>query len=401
MKLAVPTQDKSTESSSNLASLFRQNIQTYAIILALVFIWIFFAFLTDGRYLSPQNFSNLFRQMTVTAFMGIGMVLVIVTGNIDLSVGKLAGFVSVVVAYFQAEIWTDIIPDMPIVAATLSVFIGLAVGCLWGVVQGYIIAHLNVPSFIVTLGSMFILNGAILLVTQGKTIPANQPGIAYIAQGYLSSWGGWIMAGLIVVALYFTTFRSRQRKKSHGFDLSSVYLDYGLTTFFAFLVVGYVFIVNRYNGVQIPVLLLAVASVILSYMAMNTRFGRYAYAIGGNREAARLSGINIRNNIFLVFVLMGFLCGVAGVVLASYVGYGTIAAGQGYELDAIAAAILGGTSTLGGVGTVWGALIGALIMSSLSNGLQLLNVAPSWQYLLKGAVLVVAVYADVTFKKKS
>jgi D-xylose transport system permease protein len=272
---------------------------------------------------------------------------------------------------------------------------------LWGVLQGYIIAHLNVPSFIVTLGSMFILNGAILLVTQGKTIPANQPGIAYIAQGYLNSWGGWILAGLVVVALYFTTFRSRQRKKSHGFDLSSVYLDYGLTTFFALLVIGYVFIVNRYNGVQIPVLLLAIASVILTYMAMNTRFGRYAYAIGGNRDAARLSGINIRNNIFLVFVLMGFLCGVAGIVLASYVGYGTIAAGQGYELDAIAAAILGGTSTLGGVGTIWGALIGALIMSSLSNGLQLLNVAPSWQYLLKGIVLVLAVYADVRFKKKS
>ena len=401
MKLAVPTQEKSTESSSTLGSMFRQNIQTYAIILALIFIWIFFAFLTDGRYLSAQNFSNLFRQMTVTAFMGIGMVLVIVTGNIDLSVGKLAGFVSVVVAYFQAEIWTDIIPNMPIVAATLSIFIGLAVGSLWGVVQGYIIAHLNVPSFIVTLGSMFILNGAILLVTQGKTIPANQPGIAYIAQGYLNNWSGWILAGLIVAALYFTAFRSRQRKKSHGFDLPSAYLDYGLTTFFALLVIGYVFIVNQYNGVQIPVLLLAIASVILTYMAMNTRFGRYAYAIGGNREAARLSGINIRNNIFLVFVLMGFLCGVAGVVLASYVGYGTIAAGQGYELDAIAAAILGGTSTLGGVGTIWGALIGALIMSSLSNGLQLLNVAPSWQYLLKGLVLVLAVYADVRFKKKS
>ncbi|MAU00848.1 MAG: sugar ABC transporter permease [Anaerolineaceae bacterium] len=401
MKIAVPTQEKSTESTSNLASLFRQNIQTYAIILALVFIWVFFAFLTDGRYLSAQNFSNLFRQMTVTAFMGIGMVLVIVTGNIDLSVGKLAGFVSVVVAYFQAEIWTDIIPNMPIVAATLSIFVGLAVGSLWGVLQGYIIAHLNVPSFIVTLGSMFILNGAILLVTQGKTIPANQPGIAYIAQGYLNSWGGWILAGLVVVALYFTTLRSRQRKKSHGFDLPNAYLDYGLTSFFALLVIGYVFVVNRYNGVQIPVLLLAIASVILTYMAMNTRFGRYAYAIGGNRDAARLSGINIRNNIFLVFVLMGFLCGVAGVVLASYVGYGTIAAGQGYELDAIAAAILGGTSTLGGVGTIWGALIGALIMSSLSNGLQLLNVAPSWQYLLKGIVLVLAVYADVRFKRKS
>ncbi len=398
MKLAIPA--KSKESTSDLAGLFRRNIQTYAIILALIFIWIFFAFLTDGRYLSPQNFSNLFRQMTVTAFMGIGMVLVIVTGNIDLSVGKLAGFVSVMVAYFQAEIWTDVIPDMPIVAATLSIFIGLAVGALWGVVQGYIIAHLNVPSFIVTLGSMFILNGAILWRTAGKTIPANQPGLSYIAQGYLSSISGWIIAGLIVAALYFTMFRGRQRKKAHGFDLTNIYLDIGLTTFFSILVVGYVFIVNKYNGVQFPVLLLAIASVILTYMAVNTRFGRYAYAIGGNREAARLSGINIRNNIFLVFVLMGFLCGVAGVVLASYVGYGTIAAGQGYELDAIASAILGGTSTLGGVGTIWGALIGALIMSSLSNGLQLLNVAPAWQYLLKGAVLVLAVYADVTFKKK-
>lgn len=398
MKLAIPIKTK--ESTSNLAGLFRQNIQTYAIILALMFIWVFFAFLTDGRYLSPQNFSNLFRQMTVTAFMGIGMVLVIVTGNIDLSVGKLAGFVSVMVAYFQASVWTKVIPDQPILAATLSILIGLAVGALWGVVQGYIIAHLNVPSFIVTLGSMFILNGAILWRTEGKTIPANQPGLSYIAQGYLSNFSGWVLAGLIVAALYFTMFRSRQRKKAHRFDLTNIYLDIGLTTFFSILVIGYVFIVNKYNGVQFPVLLLAIASVILTYMAVNTRFGRYAYAIGGNREAARLSGVNIRNNIFMVFVLMGFLCGVAGVVLASYVGYGTIAAGQGYELDAIASAILGGTSTLGGVGTIWGALIGALIMSSLSNGLQLLNVAPAWQYLLKGGVLVLAVYADVTFKKK-
>lgn len=387
--------------SSNLASAFRRNIQTYAIIIALIAIWVFFAFLTDGNYLKPQNFSNLFRQMTVTGFMAIGMVIVIVTGNIDLSVGKLAGFVSVIVAYFQASIWTKVIPEQAILAATLSIFIGLAVGTLWGVMQGWIISFLNVPSFIVTLGSMFILNGAILLVTQGKTIPANQPGLSYIAQGYLSPLMGWLLAALVVVYLYFHMYRSRQSKKKHGFELPSMTQDIGLTTFFALLVVGYVFIVNQYNGVQVPVLILAIASVILSYMSTNTRFGRYAYAIGGNREAARLSGINIRNNIFLVFVLMGFLCGVAGVVLASYVGYGTIAAGQGYELDAIAAAILGGTSTLGGVGTIWGALIGALIMSSLSNGLQLLNVAPSWQYLLKGIVLVLAVYADVTFKKRS
>lgn len=389
------------KSSSNLANAFRRNIQTYAIIIALVAIWVFFAFLTDGNYLSPQNFSNIFRQMTVTGVMAIGMVIVIVTGNIDLSVGKLAGFVSVVVAYFQAEIWTEVIPDQAILAATLSIFIGLSVGVLWGVLQGWIISFLNVPSFIVTLGSMFILNGAILLVTQGKTIPANQPGLSYMAQGYLSPIMGWLLAALVVAYLYIHMYRSRASKKKHGFELPSMAQDVGLTTFFAFLVVGYVFIVNQYNGVQVPVLILAIASVILSYMTTNTRFGRYAYAIGGNREAARLSGINIRSNIFLVFVLMGFLCGIAGVLLASYVGYGTIAAGQGYELDVIAAAILGGTSTLGGVGTIWGALIGALIMSSLSNGLQLLNVAPAWQYAMKGIVLVLAVYADVTFKKRS
>ncbi len=385
--------------TSELLKLFRRNIQTYAIILALIFIWVFFAFITDGSYLGAQNFSNLFRQMTVTAFLAIGMVLVIVTGGIDLSVGKLAGFVSVVVAYFQATIWTKLIPDQPILAASLSVFVGLAVGALFGVLQGYIISFLNVPSFIVTLGGMFVLNGVILLVTQGKTIPANQPAFSVIAQGYLPPIAGWVIAALVVAYIYFNMFNSRKKKQEHGFELSNLSLDVLIATFFSILVVVYVYMVNQYNGVQIPVLLLAIATVIMSYMSNNTRFGRYAYAIGGNREAARLSGINIRTNIFLIFVLMGLLSGVAGVVLASYVGYGTIAAGQGYELDAIASAILGGTSTLGGVGTVFGALIGALIMSSLSNGLQLLNVQPAWQYLLKGVVLVLAVYADVSFKK--
>jgi len=329
------------------------------------------------------------------------MVLVIVTGNIDLSVGKLAGFVSVVVAAFQADIWTKVLPpDQGILAASLSVFIGLCVGALAGVVQGYIIAYLRVPSFIVTLGGMFVFNGAILAVTQGKTKPANQPALSVIAQGYLPDWAGWVLAALIVAYLFINMFLSRQRKQKYGFELPNFYMDLIVTSFLALLVGIYVFVVNKYNGVQVPVLLLAITTVVMSYMSNNTRFGRYCYAVGGNYEAARLSGINIRRLIFLVFVLMGLLCGVGGVVLASYVGYGTIAAGQGYELDAIAAAILGGTSTLGGVGTVFGALIGALIMSSLSNGLQLLNVQPAWQYLLKGIVLVLAVLADVSFKKK-
>jgi D-xylose transport system permease protein len=139
--------------------------------------------------------------------------------------------------------------------------------------------------------------------------------------------------------------------------------------------------------------------VIVAYVSNNTKFGRYTYAIGGNREAARLSGISIRNNTFAIFVLMGFLCGISGVIMASYVGYGTIAAGQGYELFAIAACILGGTSTLGGSGTIFGAMIGSLIMASLTNGLQIMNVQASWQYVVSGVVLVVAVYVDMVLKR--
>ena len=384
---------------SELARRFRANIQTYTIILALVAIWGLFGALTEGAFFSAQNFSNLFRQMTVTALLAVGMVFVIVTGGIDLSVGKLAGFVSVVAAYFQANIWYDLIPNQPLIAAILSVIVAVGVGILAGVVQGYIIAYLNVPAFIVTLGGMFIFNGAILLVTQGKTIPANQPYFDSIAQSYLPPIAGWVIAAVVVVFLFWNMIRSRASKQRHGFELPSMGIDLLTTAFYGVLVIGYVYRVNQYRGIQTPVLLLAVVAIIMAYMSNNTRFGRYAYAIGGNREAARLSGINIRRSIFLIFVTMGLLSGVAGVVLASYVGYGTTAAGQGYELDAIASAILGGTSTLGGVGTVFGALIGSLIIGSINTGLQMLNVAPAWQYLVKGGVLIVAVYADVYFKK--
>lgn len=384
---------------TTLASRFRDNIQTYTIIIALVAIWILFAVLTNGAFLSPRNISNLFRQMTVVSLMSVGMVFVIVTGGIDLSVGKLAGFVSVVAAYFQAEIWFKLIPDQTLLAATLSVVIAVAVGVLVGVVQGYIIAYLNVPSFIVTLGGMFVFNGAILLVTQGKTIPANQPYFSGIAQSYLPPIAGWVIAAVVVVFLFWNMMRSRASKERHGFAVQSIGLDLATTAFYALLVVAYVYWVNLYNGVQTPVLLLAIVAIVMAYISNNTRFGRYAYAIGGNREAARLSGINIKRSVFLIFVTMGLLSGIAGVVLASYVGYGTVAAGQGYELDVIASAILGGTSTLGGVGTVFGALIGSLIMTSLTTGLQMMNVGSSWQYMVKGAVLVLAVFADVYFKK--
>lgn len=377
----------------------KENIQTYAIILAMVFVWILFSFLTEGRYIGSQNFSNLFRQMTVTSFLAVGMVLVIVTGNIDLSVGRLAGFVSVVVAKFQDDIWFNILPNAPVLTTTLSVLIGIGVGTIFEVLQGYIIAYLRVPSFIVTLGGMWILNGGILVVTEGKTIAANQPLFSYIAQGYLPQTAGWVAAGIVILLLFLTMFQSRRNKVKYGFSVTTLLLDVLKTIFLSAMIAVYVYTVNKYNGVQIPVLLLAIATVVMSYISTNTPVGRYAYAIGGNREAARLSGVNIKKNVFKVFLLMGLLCGISGVVLASYVGYGTIAAGSGYELDAIASAYLGGTSAMGGEGTIFGAIIGALIMASLTSGLQMLNVPAAWQYILKGIILVMAVYTDVYMKK--
>jgi D-xylose transport system permease protein len=361
-------------------------------------IWAIFFFLTHGSYLDPQNISNLFRQMCVTSFLAIGMVLVIVTGGIDLSVGKLAGFVSVVAAYLQFYVWFKLFPGQVVLPAILSVVCGLLVGILAGVVQGYIIAYLGLPAFIVTLGGMWLFNGLLLLVTQGKTIAANQPVFSDIAQGYIPQVWGWVIFALIILALLWNMFSGRRSKQKYGFTPRPLYLDLLTVGIVAVLILAYVFSVNNYKGIPVPVLLLAVVAIIMWYAANNTRFGRYAYAIGGNREAARLSGVNIRGIVFRVFVLMGALCGVAGIVLASYVGYGTIAAGTGYELDAIAAAILGGTSPLGGVGTIHGALIGALIIASLTTGLQMLNVQPAWQYVVKAIILVVAVYADVYFK---
>ena len=395
------TEVKSKSSLGNrLVASIRHNMQTYTLIIAVIVIWAIFYFLTGGSYLDPQNISNLFRQMTVTSFMSIGMVLVIVTGGIDLSVGKLAGFVSVVCAFLQYFTFYSMFPNQPLLSAVLSVIVGLLVGTAAGALQGYFIAFQGLPAFIVTLGGMWLFNGLILWRTAGKTIAAHGTYFSFIGQGYVSPTWGWIIFAVALAVLVWNVLSARRGKAKYGFSLKPLYQDLlsgvGIP---ALCVLAYLVSVNAYKGIPAPVFLLAVVALIMMYISNNTRFGRYVYALGGNREAARLSGINITSVLFRVFILMGFLCGVAGVVLASYVGYGTIAAGQGYELDAIAACILGGTSPLGGVGTIPGALIGALIIGSLTTGLQMMNVVPAWQYVTKAVILVLAVLIDVYFKK--
>jgi D-xylose transport system permease protein len=400
MNISTPEVKANSGLGARVLGSIRRNIQTYTLLIALVGIWFIFYLLTHGSYLQPQNISNLFRQMSVTAFMSIGMVMVIVTGGIDLSVGKLAGFVSVVAAFLQYYVWYKYFPNNPALSAVLSILCGLLVGTIAGSVQGYIIAYLNLPAFIVTLGGMWLFNGLILYVTSGKTIAANQPIFSYIGQGYIPKAMGWVLSVVVVAFLLWNMFSNRRNKVKHGFAPRPISVDLISIGAPALLILAYIYSVSLYKGIPAPVFLLAIVAIVMYYVANNTRFGRYTYAIGGNAEAARLSGINISSIKFRIFVVMGFLCGVAGVVLASYVGYGTIAAGSGYELDAIAACILGGTSTLGGVGTIPGALIGALIIASLSTGLQMMNVAPAWQYILKAIVLILAVLADVTFKKR-
>ncbi len=393
----------------NLLSKVQVNLKTYTMIFALLFIWLLFEFLTDWIFFSPRNLSNLFRQMTIISFLSIGMVLVIVTGNIDLSVGSATGLVSAVVAYLQAVILPDIlIKILPHVAETklgiistiITVIIALGVGLLIGIWQGSLIAYLGIPAFIVTLGGMLIFRGGVLGITQGKTIVPVEDSLRLIAQGYIPKNIGLILAAITVVVIFFYTFRSRKLKKAYGFEIGPLTNDILKASFFSLLIVGYVLIMNSYRGIQNPVLLMAVIALLFSYIARNTRFGRYVYAIGGNQEATRLSGVNIKKNVFNVFILMGLLSGVAGIVLTAYVAAGTIGGGINYELSAIAACVIGGTSLMGGEGTIVGALVGALIMASLENGMSVMNMDIFWQYIIKGLVLIFAVYVDIASKKR-
>jgi len=388
---------------SGLLKMIIKNIRTFTMIFALGIIWLLFTILTGGTFFSPENLSNLFRQMTIISFIAIGMVLVIVTGNIDLSVGSVVGFISVVAAFFQVKILTDFLfatfPDMdPGMIGLIST--GITVGFIIGVLQGSMIAYLGIPAFIVTLGGMMIYRGGVLIVTESKTIGPVDDSLKLISQGYLSDIVGVMLAIAVIVLIIGGTLWSRRQKKQYGFTLKPIYLDLLKAGFFSIAILAFVLYMNMADGVQYPVLLMAFVALIFSYLSSNTRFGRYAYAIGGNKEAARLSGINIKKNIFQVFILMGVLCAVAGVVLTARLGYGTTTGGVNYELSAIASCVIGGTSLMGGEGTILGALVGSLIMASLDNGMSVMNMGPEWQYVIRGLVLIGAVYVDVVSKKK-
>ncbi len=351
---------------------------------ALALIWICFSIATDGTFLLPRNLSLLTRQMSVTSLLAVGMVLVIVAGQIDLSVGALAGLLGAVAAKASVDL------GLPLWVAFPA---ALALGAAAGFTQGSLVARLGIPPFIVTLGGMLLFQGTLLGATGGvSTSPG--PAFRFIGQAYVPATAGWVLSAIVAGAI---AWGGRGTGGSPAGSAKRVPWRRGML---AALVLVFAGVMNAYQGIPMPVLLVLLLAFALSVVARHTPFGRHLYAIGGNREAAFYSGIPIERQVVRVFTLMGLVAGIAGIVLTARVGSATSDAGRMMELDAIAAAVIGGTSLRGGQGTVWGALLGALVMASLDNGMSLMNTDAFWQPIIKGAILVAAVGVDMAGRSR-
>lgn len=367
------------------------DVRAYTMIFALVGIWIIFTILTEGRFLTPRNLSNLSRQMSITAVLAIGMVMVIVATHIDLSVGSVLGLTGGLAAVLQ--VWHHYPTPVVILAA-------LTLGALIGAWHGFWVAYQKVPAFIVTLAGYMAYRGILLGALKGLTVAPMFPSFKIISSGYLNLIPGIILTSVAIIALIISRIRSRIAKLKYGFEVKPLFLDILITLFYCGLIVLGVYVLYQYEGIPYPIIIVLVLALIFSFITNNTKFGRQVYAMGGNAEAARLSGINVRRRTMVVFILASLLASVAGVLTTARLNAATITAGQGAELDAIASCVIGGTSLMGGVGSIPGAILGALVMASLDNGMSMMNTEAFWQYIVKGFILLLAVWVDIKTKKK-
>jgi D-xylose transport system permease protein len=371
---------------------FMQHIRQYTMLIALVGIWLIFSILTQGVFISPRNLSNLFLQTAAVAVITIGMTLVIVTRNIDLSVGSVAALAGAVAAYLNVRMgWPA---DISLAAACLA-------GLLIGVWHGFWIAYRLVPAFIVTLASMMIFRGAVLGITNGATIAPLSAGFKGLGQQYIPPhFSIWI--GIAAVCFYVALgLYKRIKRAGMGFAVSPLGAELLKMALVSAAIAGFFAILIQNRGVPYAVLLVMLLAVAFNFMARQTVFGRRLYAIGGNPDAASLSGIDIRKQIMLLYMLFGVLTAVGGLVLTARLNAATTSAGQGMELDVIAASVIGGTSLMGGEGTIWGSVIGALIMASLDNGMSLMDTNITYQYIIKGMILLFAVWVDIATRRKT
>ncbi len=374
-----------TTGTKSLKRFFSQ-YKILALLFAIVVIWTFFGQITDGAFLTPRNFSNLLRQMAITGMLASGMVFIIISGEIDLSVGATLGLLGGIAAIM------DYTYHLPIAVTIASVIL---LGILIGLFNGYWVAYLRVPSFIVSLAGFLAFRGILLGITKGTTVPLESAGLVMIGQAYLPMTLGNILGAVVFVLMAVLTFKTRAGRTQHGLAVAPLWQDATKLVVIAVMILGFVYTLNQYEGIPVPVLATLIILGVFSFMANKTVFGRRIYSIGSNVEATRLSGVNVRAIKMSVFGLMGLMCAFAGLTTTARLAAGSPSAGNLGELDAIASCFIGGASSRGGVGTVHGALIGALIMASLDNGMSMLGVDTFWQMIVKGSILLLAVWVDV------
>lgn len=400
---------------------------------ALLLIWFGFHFYGalvngEGFFLTPRNLWNLSVQTSSIGIMATGMVLVIVTRNIDLSVGAVLGLTAMIMGILQVEILPKYLGLGSPVIWIIAVSVGMTCGAIIGAFQGWLIAYRGIPSFIVTLGGLLIWRGCAFISAGGKTISPVDQTFALLGggpYGAIGSTGSWIVGLLACAAVIWLLYTGREQRREHDFRLRPVWAEMFLGTVVCSAIIGAVLLVNAYpwpvgivkayaaknnievppeglfisHGFAIPVLILVVVGILMTILMTRTRFGRYVFAIGGNPEAAALAGINTRWMTLKIFALMGMLAGLAGVVASARLNSATNALGVFDELYVIAAAVIGGTSLAGGIGTIYGAILGALVMQSLQTGMVLIGFDTSVQQVVVGSVLVLAVYLDNLYRK--
>ena len=379
---------------------FGKNIRQIVMMFVLVGICLCFSVLSKGMFTTPRNLSNITLQAAATAVAAIGVVLVLVCGHIDLSIGSFVALTGAIGAQLMTFQKWDTFPAIMVI---------LCCGLLFGAWQGYWVAYQGIPSFIVTLAGMQIFRGLALVLTGGLTISPMTDAFKFIGQGYLPGIffkdrglndTAWLVGGIICIIIIIREIYDVRTRKQYQLEVPTRNFMIFKIICICAVVMGGFSILGRHMGVPIAVVLVGIFAVIFNFISFNTAFGRHVYAIGGNKEAAALSGINIKQTTFIVFVIMGLLCSVSGIIFTARINAATVAAGQNLEMEAIAAAIVGGTSTMGGEGSVFGAIIGALIMVSINNGMSIMNLPPEVQYIAKGLVLLFAVWLDVATRRE-
>ena len=399
---------------SSMMRFVRANIRDYVLLISLIAIMVFFQFATNGTLFMPVNMTNIILQNSYIVVMALGMLLIIVAGHIDLSVGSLSGFIGGVAALLM----TGTMPfakdlNLPFKFDSFSAgLICVALGAAIGAVQGYFVAYHKIPAFIVTLAGMLIFRGLELQVLGGASVGPFPTGFQSLSNGYVHDIFNFefaggpfnlvavIIGGLITASLIYFNVKERRSQLAHGLaeEPSAIFIGRNLLVAIAFM--GFAIIMASYRGLPNVLVVMGALIALFVFITTRTTFGRRIYAMGGNEKATRLSGVNTERLTFLIFVIMGALAALGGLIFAARLNVATPKAGQGFELDVIAACFIGGAAVTGGVGKVTGAVIGAFIMGVMNNGMSLLGIDIGWQFVIKGAVLMLAVFLDVYYKNK-